>query len=296
MLSVLIPTYNTATDQLVHSLLEQMESCEVEFEIRVYDDGSTTPTLGAEFQHHPKVIHERMAKNLGRSAIRNRLAADALFDNLLFLDADVAPNPELIKNYLPYCTTKAEVVTGGITYPKSYPSPQQSLRYYYGKQREARSLETRKEHPYLSFLSLNFLIHRSVFQQVTFNEELPNLRHEDTLFGQDLKKAGIPIQHLDNTVVHLGLETNADFLRKSEEAIEGLQFMIERQMISAKVVRLSRLATQLHQIGVSGLVRKIYQSLRFRLVNNLLSAEPSLKVFDFYRLGYWFSLQNEKHA
>ena len=42
------------------------------------------------------------------------------------------------------------------------------------------------------------------------------------LLGYQLKKAGIDILHIDNGLVHEGLESNRDFLNKTKLGIENL--------------------------------------------------------------------------
>ena len=67
----------------------------------------------------------------------------------------------------------------------------------------------------LSFLTLSFLIKKNVFQKVKFNEDIPNARHEDTLFANDLKHAEVHMTHIHNPVYHMGLDTSKEFIRKT---------------------------------------------------------------------------------
>ena len=80
----------------------------------------------------------------------------------------------------------------------------------------------RNKHPHASFSTFNVLIERSVFSKIRFNEELKQYGYEDTLLGYQLKKAGINILHIDNGLIHEGLESNRDFLTKTKLGIENL--------------------------------------------------------------------------
>jgi len=151
-------------------------------------------------------------------------------------------------------------------------------------------VEARQEAPHLRFLTLNFLIKKSVFGKVAFNEDIPNLRHEDTLFALDCKKQGISVAHIDNPVVHLGLENSEVFLRKSREAVEALHLFVTNGLIDAGETSLSKKAKQLRIAKLGHPIVWFYSLLKKTMERNLLSQNPSLKIFDLYRLGYYLTL------
>ena len=193
MLSILIPVYNYNVVPLVLELHKQCLECEIDFEIKVIDDGSKLYIdENQEINSLSNCHFEVLAKNIGRSAIRNLLAKKAEFDSLLFLDADTIPTYDyFIKNYIVHINEEDKIIYGGIQYQKEKPNKNQILRWVYGKQREALSVKKRQENLYLSFLTLNFLIQKSIFEKVSFNETIPNLRHEDTLFSYNLMQQKI---------------------------------------------------------------------------------------------------------
>mgnify|MGYP000465830659 CR=1 FL=1 len=73
------------------------------------------------------------------------------------------------------------------------------------------------------------LISKSLFQQLKFNESISEYGHEDTLFGIELQTKNIPINHILNPVVHLGLENEAIFLNKQEKAIQNLVLLLKQE-------------------------------------------------------------------
>ena len=294
MLSIVIPTYNYNVYPLVAILHKECLDCTIIFEIIVRDDGSKSDiNLENEKINTLQFCSFQMLENnVGRSAIRNLLAKTAKFDNLIFLDADTMPtNKNFISNYISEIKSGIAIIYGGIRYQQNQPNSNQLLRWIYGKKREALSVEKRVENPYLSFLTLNFLIQKSVFDEVKFNETIPNLRHEDTLFSFDLKQNKIKIKHIENPVYHLGLETSTIFIKKSEEALVGLKYLIASKLIDFEYVRISKLFSFLEKYKLTSLFGVTFKICKPFILKQLKSFKPSLRLFDLYRIGYLCSLK-----
>lgn len=295
MISVLIPTYNYNIFPLVSILFEQLEKSTVSFEIICLDDASRKfHTENQKINSLNNCSYSILEKNIGRSAIRNLLAKKAKFENLLFLDADVIPVSEnFIPTYISHINSEEKVVYGGIRYQEEKPEKNQVLRWVYGNSREALSVEKRNKNNYLSFLTLNFLISKSVFEKVKFNENIPNLRHEDTLFSFDLKQAEIKVIHIENPIIHNGLESSLVFLKKSEESLQGLDYLIENKFLSSEYVRLSEKFKKFKKYNLEGLYLFFYSTFKKSFLKNLLGKNPSMFVFDLYRLGYFMALKTK---
>lgn len=295
MISILIPTYNYNVYKLVQELHKQVGKIKQDFEIRVYDDCSTNPVLENEkIKHLSHSSYILLEKNIGRSAIRNLLAKDAKYPNLLFLDADTQViREDFIQSYIDEIQKEYQIIYGGIRYQKAAPPKEEKLRWIYGIKREALGVEERRKQPHLRFLTLNFLIHKTVFSELKFNEDIPNLRHEDTLFALDAKKKNIDVRHIDNPVVHLGLESSEVFLRKSRESVDSLKLFIDQGLILSEETALSAKALQLQKNNTAYIVRNIYKMFKGAMERNLLSDQPSLFIFDIYRLGYLSSLNKK---
>jgi glycosyltransferase involved in cell wall biosynthesis len=295
MLSILIPVYNYNVLPLASELVKQCNSCGIIFEIIFLDDASQKFVIENErinlFKNASYFILE---KNIGRSAIRNLLAQKAVYENLLFLDADTFPaNADFLSVYISQISNTEKIVYGGILYEKSQPPKKQLLRWIYGKEREALSVSERINNPYLSFLTLNFLLKKSIFSKVRFNENIPNLRHEDTLFSFELKQNQIEVLHIDNPVFHLGLEDSKTFLQKSEEAVLGLKNLINSNLISPDYVKLAHYFQLIKKYRLVSLIAFGFRIFKPLFKKQLLSAKPSLFLFDIYRLGYYCSLKTK---
>lgn len=296
MLSILLPVYNYNVTKLVQQLHHQATEAGIPFEITCLDDASTNGELQLRNNAINALEHcsfKVLDKNIGRSSIRNLLAKEARYNWLLFLDADTLPvSNNFIKNYLPFLNDGEKVVYGGIIYQKEQPQDNELLRWVYGNEREAIPYNIRTEEPYKSMLTLNFMISKSVFNTVAFNETIPNLRHEDTLFSYNLFQHNIKIGHIDNPVYHLGLETSAVFIKKSEEAVVGLKYLTDHNLLDAGYVRLARVYNLLRKTGLIPVMTLLYKATYKSFRKNLLSNKPSLLIFDLYRLGYLCSLKS----
>ncbi|MFT7351687.1 MAG: glycosyltransferase involved in cell wall biosynthesis [Flavobacterium sp.] len=294
MLSILIPTFNYNVYRLVLEIKQQCDLCGISYEIIVQDDASNS-VLNEEnkkINQLANCVFYQNEINQGRSKNRNLLAEKATFDWLLFLDADTFPKKSnFISVYLENLNQKMDAINGGIVYQNQKPKNTELLRWIYGIKREALSSEVRNKNEYLSFLTLNFLIKKSVFKVVKFNEEIPNLRHEDTLFSFDLKNAKFKVLHINNPVIHLGLDTSEEFLIKSEEAVKNLNYLFDKQLISQDYVGILNLSKQLKNYHLSWVFTCFFGLVKWQIKKNVLGKKPNLFLFDLYRLNYLLSLE-----
>lgn len=295
MLSILIPTYNYNVYPLVSEIHVQCLECGIEFEILAFDDNSKLfLDENQQINSFENCRFEVLEKNIGRSANRNLLAKKAKFNSLLFLDADTIPiHNHFIKSYINQINEEEKVVYGGIKYQKDKPKKSQVLRWKYGNSREALSVEKRQENPYLSMLTLNFLIQKSIFEKVSFNETIPNLRHEDTLFSYNLKEQKIKIIHIENSVYHLGLDDFEVAIKKENESILGLKYLIDHKLLSTDYVRLSKIAAKIKKLKLNFAFVLFYKITQSIFLKNIASNNPSLFIFDLYRLGNLCNLNSK---
>ncbi len=294
MISILIPTYNYNVFLLVENLQKQSESANVVYEILVLDDASTDKKFleeNSKINSLKQCSFQVLDQNIGRSKIRNLLAEKARYDWLLFLDADTFPsNSEFISKYLAAFSKEGSVVFGGIDYPKNT-SENFKLRYKYGCERESMSLEERLKNPYRSFITMGFAIKKDVFEKIKFNENLAGYGYEDSVFGYELQKNKIQLLHIDNPIIHLNLETNEDFIKKSQMALQNLMKFYKAGEIDGETVKILKTYLKLKKLNLLFVVRKFFKISENSLLKNLNSPKPSLFFFDLYRLGYLSSLK-----
>jgi hypothetical protein len=181
---------------------------------------------------------------------------------------------------------EVKIVNGGILYQEERPQNNKILRWVYGKKREALEYKTRSKNPYLSSLTLNFLIQQSVFEKVRFNESIPNLRHEDTLFSYNLKQENIKIVHIDNPIYHYGLDPFEKAIQKEKESLSALKYLIDNKLLPAEYVGISRVMSKIKRFQLILFFIYFHKTTRVLFLKNLASNAPSLFLFDLYRLGY----------
>lgn len=288
MLSILLPVYNWDVTALAGALSRQCRAAAIPYEVRCYEDGSAPVhrAKNAGLTAIEGIVYRVYPENQGRARIRNLLAADAIYPYLLFLDGDSGVcDARFVSNYLDFIQDGA-VLYGGRVYP-SEPPPDRALRLHwrYGRYREAAPAERRRTAPYDRFMTNNFLIPKAIFSEIGFDERLVQYGHEDTLFGMELRRRAVPIRHMDNPVVHLGLEKAAVFLEKNRQAMENLAFL--HRAYPGMDTHLLRMVRRLQENNLKGATRRCLKGILPLLRSNLLSGRPWLRALDLYKLYYF---------
>lgn len=292
MLSICIPVFDYDVQQLVGALHRQAMLLEIEFEILVYDDasGAYFQSLNRGCEKWDRVQYRVLEKNLGRSRIRNLMADHAQYDHILFLDCDLQlPSDAFLANYIQALKQTTGVICGGHIYGSRPEQKKLVLHWYYGQHREVRPIAQRKQKPYDSFMTGSFLAPKTIFRHIRFEESLRLYGHEDTLFGYELKKQAIPIVHIDNPVVHCGLDDAGRFLEKTRQSVDSLlhihRYSNENENMPGRI-KLWATYRKLQKMKACLGVRKFFGIFRKPIERRLLSAKPCLILLDFYKLGY----------
>ena len=283
-LSILIPVFNRDVAQLVHSLQAQLPDWPGPAEIRLLDDGSTE-----EFKKQnrrlamlPHVAYQELATNVGRAAIRNRLAASAEHEWLLLLDNDsLLPDHQFLARYAQAQTAGPPALfIGGTAYEATPPAdPVLRLRWLYGRAREMRPATVRQRDPGGQLSINNALLPKELLKRFPLDERLSGYGHEDTKFGLELSRAGVAVRHLDNPVLHDGLEPAAIFLAKSHQAVRNLAQVLRTDGLGT-ATRLVQAAERLRRARLAGITQAALAALEPALRRNLLGNSPSLRALD----------------
>ncbi|MBQ9525068.1 MAG: glycosyltransferase family 2 protein [Bacteroidaceae bacterium] len=284
-LSILIPTFNQDCTQLVHDLLEQLPQ---DAEIIVADDGSTAASVrenNATIAKLPQCRFWQAKMNLGRAKIRNLLAEMAKGEWILFIDSDAqVRSKDFIASYLKE-TDGRQVICGGTGNFDTCPSPDKALRYKYEVLAERKKpLKLRRRKPYAQFSTFNFMILRDLFMQIRFCNEICDYGHEDTLFGLALKDRKIPVLHIDNKLIHTGLEPTPAYLRKIKTSLFTLSRLDEKIQ---RRINISAIALFIKKCHLKGFATWLFNISSPRLKKNLLGSNPSLLLFKLYKLGFF---------
>lgn len=292
MISICIPVYNFEMTRLVQDLHKQADALDSETEILLLDDASS---LSYKEQNRKlvslsRVRYEELETNVGRSKIRNLLSKKASHPFLLFMDCDSqVPDKHYLERYLQQLDPGREaIIYGGRTYAAEPDRTENRLHWLFGSKREVKTAETRKQHPYQSFMSNNFLIPKTILSENPFNEQLSGYGHEDTLMGYELKKKQLPIIHIDNPLMHIGLETAEEFLHKNEEGLKNLLKIIvflHYDEVFIKMVKVLRSCKMLERLYLKKPFVLVFNLFEKRIRRALMSATPKLWQLDVYKLG-----------
>ncbi|MFI8380267.1 glycosyltransferase [Leeuwenhoekiella sp. NPDC079379] len=294
MLSILIPVFNTDVSELVFSIRNMAKTLNLVYEIRVADDAST------DFQTRSKnqfliglqhCTHTQFEINRGRTATSQFLAEEARYNWLLFLDADVMPVNSYFLEKILSNLQNAQVIFGGIAYAEKIPEKNQMLRWVYGKNRESRLKNERELNPYKSITAAGLAITKNLYLDLKI--PLTNLYGLDIYLTYQLKKLKAVVLHLENPVMHLGLEDSESYLQKTYEGLQTLVYLQRHDLIAEDYRPLQQIALKMQKTGVANGYIKLFHRIQKQVVKNLLSTKPSLKLFDAYRLYYFLKITKE---
>lgn len=297
MLSINIPVYNVYVSALVKEVNNQAQQAGIDYEIRVYDDCSEEK-FRLENRKLGKLTHvkyQEMPENLGRSAIRNKMGLDSDKRYLLFIDSDsMIDLADYIRNYLIHMNPGC-VICGGTKYDAKPPNQESLLRWVYGNAREAIPAKVRNSHKGFIITSNNFLIDRNIFKRFHFRENIGPYGHEDTLLGYDLFCNGIFPSHIDNPVIHQGLEDSFTFLDKTKNALGNLMYIeekiVQNDLVFRQQMRFLQQYKKVTHIVPTFLLRLLFRIFKNRIEINLTGRNPKLLLFDLYKAGYYALLK-----
>lgn len=299
MFSFLIPVYNYDCRRLVCDLLHQCRRLRDEpgatafaFEVVIADDASTDAALergNARLAAEEGVRYLRVAENMGRARIRNYLARQARYDYLVLIDCDaLVCTPDFVARYYRE-RDRADVVVGALRNPDVCPRGCE-LRYRYEQQAmRRRTVSYRQSNPYAYLSTFNLLVSRRVLLRLPFDERCTDYGYEDALMGINLQRACISIAHIDNPLVHNGMDRNDEFLRKTMTALRTLARLDGPMQEFSALARLCRRVDRLH---LRPLVLAAYRAVRPLVRRNLLGRHPSLAAFQLFKAGEYLRLRH----
>ncbi len=294
MVSILIPTYNYDITKLVGLLHKQATDTGIDFEIMICDDASLDQQIklkNKKTETLPHCFYFENKSNLGRTKTRQYLANKASYNWLLFLDADVLPKKDtFLKKYFIEIQRKSHrnpVIFGGVAYQEHTPDSKKILRWKYGKKSEAKAAVKRIKNPY-NVISQNLLIKKEVFLE---NNVSGNEYGLDILFSYRLKKNNISVLHIENPVVHYGLETASVFFSKSLEAVKTTFIFEEKGLLASDFRPLQKSYLLLQKFHLEKLFILFLSSFVPLIEKNIFSKNPSIFLFNLYRLYFYINLK-----
>jgi GT2 family glycosyltransferase len=278
-------------------LQRQAEKLNAEYEIILADDCSSVEfrNINKTLSELPNVQYIQLENNVGRSKIRNFLVSLSKYEKLFFADCDSEIGSENFLKLYVEASEKADIVCGGRKYRLSdLKKNEYVFRVKYGILRESAAAEQRNLFPNRSFMTNNFLISKSVFSAIQFDENLAQYGHEDTLFGCESARRGFKIIHISNPLFHIGLETAGEFLEKSKQGLINLKYITENYNYPELYFDIKLLRTVKKLRLFKSLVKVGFSVFKNRFEAILRSKNPNIYIFDLYKLGFYMSIKDTK--
>ncbi len=288
-LSILIPSYNWDCLPLIQDLLQQLPE---DAEIIVGNDKSTCPVAQKSYQKIAAMKHCRVyepTENLGRSRILNRLFDISTGQWILIMDCDTQiDSPHFLTYYLGATISHpADVYCGAMKNTPECPKGCE-LRWTYETTAAKRlTVEHRQKHPFEGFTTQNIMISREAFAQTGFPEEITKYGYEDIVLLMRLEQKGKTIWHLNNALIHLDIDTNRNFLKKTRQALQTLHSLPTEMQPQTRMLRTFLWLKRRHLNNVFAFAHLLLLPITRRI---LCSRFVCLPLFQFYKLGYYCCL------
>lgn len=166
------------------------------------------------------------------------------------------------------------------------------LRWKYGIEREMKSVSKREKSPFF-IISQNLLIKKNLFIEAnSLNENLYGL---DNFFSFRLKELNAHVLHIDNPVIHFGLESSESYIKKSLDAVKTTVTLEKRGLMSDNMRPIQQSFLKLKKWHLTGFFSVIISMFRSGMERNFKSENPNLFWFDLYRLNYYIQLKKENN-
>ena len=283
-LSILIPCHDWNLLQLVNELNQLCIKSKSlnKFEIICIEDGSKKLFKNSKIKKLDNVYYSISTQNIGRSAVRNKLARLANFEWLLFIDCDSEiVDDNFIENYTKEANRDlSKTVFYGQTLYKKSNNCEFSLHENYGKK-----IESKKKIKYFS--SHHFLIKKRLLLEKKFNEKITKYGYEDLIFQLE---SNYNFEYIENPLYHTGLKKNLKFIADCESSLENLLIYENQKIIEDKI----RILVWFKKLNVfQSFILIAFKFLRPFLLKNLNSNKPNLILLQFYKLGYLFTIKKK---
>lgn len=230
-LSILIPVYNTDITRLILALTEEIRQAGLNREVSILCLDDASPDKGLREKNLELVksiancsIRYLIArKNSGRTGTRNKLIRLAHADWLLFLDSDVQPDrPDFLRTYLNLAEIgNCDVACGGTSYEQRDMMGKE-FDFYYNLMKQASlvSVDRKNLDKWRYVLTSNIFARRSVFIECKFDKRFKTYGYEDQEWAIRAIQR-FRLEHVDNPVSHLGLQTRKEFFQKMRISIKN---------------------------------------------------------------------------
>jgi glycosyltransferase involved in cell wall biosynthesis len=232
-LSVLIPFFRDDPCALLAALDWEAKTLDGRVEIIVLDDCGGDLDLSQRAAATVRALSAparliQLSANEGRAVGRNRLAAAARTDHLLFLDSDMLPDrPDFLSAYLELIAADPAVVVGGFSVAQCVVAKDHALHRAMAARADCLPAAVRALTPEKYVFTSNLMVRRDVFDAEAFDEGFRGWGWEDVEWGARVSRR-FPIRHVDNPATHMGLDTPEVLAGKYEQSVQNFARLATR--------------------------------------------------------------------
>lgn len=285
-LSVLIPFYKESPLALLQALVTRDPH---EIEVILIDDGSNRPDITAEvraFITGSALACEliTLVENQGRSRGRNRLTEAARGGHFLFLDSDMLPDgPEFLDTWLNAARRGAAVVFGGFSLRQAPADPAFDVHRALAGHSDCLNAAERALMPEKYVFTSNLLIRRDVFTAEGLDPEFTGWGWEDVEWAMRVA-ARYPVEHVDNTATHMGLDRPETLARKYEQSVGNFARVIRKHPHVVSQYASYKAAKLLKFVPLLSVARPV---LKAAALSNALPAHLRAGLLRLYRAALY---------
>jgi hypothetical protein len=129
---------------------------------------------------------------------------------------------------------------------------------------------------------------------VKFDSFLIKYGHDDTQLSYQLSLLEAKVNHIKNPVEHGDIDNNSFFIAKMKNSLENLFYLYEEKKITRHFSKLISLLLLLNKLKLTYFVSKFYLLFEKVIFKQLEGKNPSLFIFNLFRIGYLCNLYNSK--
>jgi len=236
-------------------------------EIVVLDDGTGDDALADSVAKTVTALAMparfiRLRDNAGRSKGRNRMAAEARANWMLFLDSDMLPDsPHFLSAYLDLIAAEQPaVVCGGFSLKQTPEARAHALHRRMALQSDCATAKVRALEPEKNVFTSNLLVRRDVFETEAFDERFAGWGWEDVEWAMRVSKR-YAIRHIDNTATHLGLDTAPVMAAKYEQSAANFARVVREHRAIVERYPSYRVARILKPLPLRGAWRPLLKAV-----------------------------------
>ena len=140
--------------------------------------------------------------------------------------------------------------------------------------------------------------YKELLPNLKFNESIKQYGWEDNLFALQLAQKGVKIAHINNPLLHTGIESNEVYLAKTIIACKTLASLVlsEQYKLELQSIKLYRAYQNLAKLNLIGLFCFCFKIIKTGIENHLCAKQPNLIYFDLWKLYQLAMALNSSHT